>query len=392
MSRRQARPTTHASYRKRAKALITAARRLDGDMLIIEKLAVILRDRPDLLARNSAGVYRQAALAAVDLLIEEGVVDSQERDRARSALTQAISEVIGTPKVLRTSALKVLDATLREARQVLKFLKARALSVPTSGRCQDAFLGLIIFLSPRIGWRPSEIEQGQLDNATLILATKKLSSHGATLRRMTLDNHDLTLDAMRVLLSNLQFGMSPYAHFDAWIRALSERLARACVQCGIRRLCLYSFRHVAVCNWRAAGFSLEEIKALLGHTSMRSQQFYGRKSKPWKTAVVVTPVKSEVELVEKQMLDQGADREKLVCDKSGADPKFDFEPMPQPTPKQSKTDSADIWLNYMRSQLKPLPGARGASRTSLESKTTSNGRATSDEKESVNPPAPLKPM
>ncbi|MBU1306471.1 MAG: hypothetical protein KKF33_13250 [Alphaproteobacteria bacterium] len=103
-------------------------------------------------------------------------------------------------------------------------------------------------------------------------------------------NYALTMTPDRQCGADHDHGLTK-AEFAKWQKVLAEQLRRACVRIGIRELSLYSFRHVAIATWAAAGLSPKEIADLSGHISIRTAHtHYARAAVGHKRKAVVSAV------------------------------------------------------------------------------------------------------
>lgn len=103
-----------------------------------------------------------------------------------------------------------------------------------------------------------------------------------------LDSNVLT--GLRLMLNLIDNGLTK-REFASWEKVLAGQIRRACIRIGIRILAPYSFRHVAIASWSAAGLPPEEIARLCGHLSIRTAHaHYARAAKGHKRNAVARSV------------------------------------------------------------------------------------------------------
>lgn len=169
------------------------------------------------------------------------------------------------------SGKKVKDVTEAEAIAAFKQLKSNALA---KGYMTDAMVALFVLVAAHSGLRPIEVIGARLEGTVLWLKNAKVKPGLGMMRQMDVKGlPDDVLTAVRLMIS-LVPDFASRAQYKAWAKDLAEALARACKRAGIRRLSLYSFRHVALATWKKAGMSAPEIAALAGHLSQTSARNY----------------------------------------------------------------------------------------------------------------------
>ncbi|WP_188913796.1 hypothetical protein [Salinarimonas ramus] len=163
----------------------------------------------------------------------------------------------------RTSAKKVIDPTKEEVVALFNDLKSWALGRNSIDAASAALYTLIV---PRIGCRVIELQSGRIEGGILVLENAKLKD--GSCRHIDLRSFDLLfIEALKLLL--LEMPNSP-KKFKRWHDRIAKQMSRACARIGIRNLCPYSFRHIAIATWKSAGFSGDEIASLVGHLQSRS--------------------------------------------------------------------------------------------------------------------------
>lgn len=183
-------------------------------------------------------------------------------DRALSARKARIPA-----HALRASARKETDATDQEARALFYELKRHAIA---HGNPNAVLACLFVLVAGHAGFRPVELRGASLAGSLLTMPNaKKRPGHEPT---RTLDIFGLHADVKKgiaLLLSLVDHDLAK-SEFAKWQKVIANQMMRACKRINIRVLSLYSFRHVAIASWSAAGLSPEEIARLCGHISIRT--------------------------------------------------------------------------------------------------------------------------
>jgi hypothetical protein len=188
----------------------------------------------------------------------------------------------------RTSAKKIEDATEDEARALFSELKRHAIAHKNPNAILAA---LFVLVAGHAGFRPIELRGALVLRTQLTLPNaKKRPGHQLT-RTMDLAGlHNDVLIGIELLLSLIDHDITKAA-FAKWQKVLAEQLRRACVRISIRVLSLYSFRHVAIATWAAAGLSPKEIADLCGHLSIRTAHtHYARAAAGHKRTAIASAV------------------------------------------------------------------------------------------------------
>lgn len=104
--------------------------------------------------------------------------------------------------------------------------------------------------------------------------------------------HGDVLIGIELMLGLIDHDLSK-AEFAKWQKVLAQQICRACIRSDIRKLSLYSFRHVTIASWAAVGLSVQEIAQLCGHLSIRTaHQHYARSDVGHKRKAVARAVPS----------------------------------------------------------------------------------------------------
>lgn len=259
-------------------------------------IASIERDNA-VLKPATTRLYRQELRAVVAELTvgrDEGWADALDRIEA------ALVGRRGTPPEPRTATRKVKDATEAEATIIFRHLARRA-----QGREDGALvcmLALYVYLVPRTGCRPAEWVGARVEGGRLCIKNAKHTNGRAAYseRSINLEVFKPSVIRAAAAFANVaSLSAAQYPSFVHWRKAMAELLARACKQCELRRLSLYSFRHIAIATWVRAGLSPWKVAALAGHgVTGTARRHYARGSKGWVMAEIADADDSRVAALE----------------------------------------------------------------------------------------------
>lgn len=273
---------TEEAYREQGRRHLRRAEKRYPDIDPLSGLIRSVKDDPTVIKPATARLYKQELIAGVDLLIAEGKAGSEQRSGALHQIELALEARTGQPDEPRTASRKVTDASEAEALTVFRYLAKRARGrINTDLVCMVA---LYIYIVPRLGGRPIEWMDASVEGTVLTIRNAKFGNGRAGFSDRTMDIaafEPRVIEAIKAFAIFAPLSVRPGEEFEAWRNRLAELLARACAKCGVRRLSLYSFRHVALATWKKAGLAPWEIAALAGHASRRSASAYARKGKGW---------------------------------------------------------------------------------------------------------------
>ena len=206
------------------------------------------------------------------------------------------------PKGKRTSAKKIKDATDEEARKLFYELKRHGLAY---GNLNSILAGLFVLIAGHAGFRPVELRGAALEGSVLSLPNAKKRPGHAPKRFLDISAlHEDVKKGIALMLDLIDHDLTK-PEFAAWQKVIASQMRRACKRIGIRRLSLYSFRHVAIASWAAAGLSPEEIMKLCGHLSIRTAHtYYARAEKGHKREVVARPVADPHMITDNHVLEE----------------------------------------------------------------------------------------
>jgi len=262
--------------------------------LSVEEAMIEVQKCGGKLDRSTVGRYRgDLKYGLIDHLECEGRsgdfdVIWPELNRTLSARGAKIPE-----KDWRTSALKVKDATEEEARTLFNELKQHSQKY---GNPNAIFAALFVLVAGHAGFRPIELLGATLTGDQLTLPNAK--RRPGLNRTRTIDISKLHEDAkigIKLMLGCIDQDMTK-REFAKWEKTIAGQMSRACKRLKIRILSLYSFRHIAIASWSAAGLPPAEIARLCGHISIRTAHtHYSRKAAGHKRKAVVSSVQMQLD-------------------------------------------------------------------------------------------------
>ncbi len=289
---------------------------------------------------STVRVYRRQLGAAVDTLIEQGEVEPASREEVVHELFELLEERRGIPDQPRTSSRKVKDVTVEEARKVFAYLAKLAQG---EDDIQDVcMVALYIYLVPRVGCRPIEWMDAVVVGEILDVRNAKFDGDRAAYERRQIPLHafsPLVIRAIAAFANLAPISAKRAPAFRHWRNRLADRLAQACKACEVRRLSLYSFRHVAIATWKAAGLDPWTIAALAGHAARKSQGAYAGKNSGWKIVTVDKAEQGRPEALEARAAERNSakDATEQPADRAAQSDlvEWDFDDIPVQRPQKS---------------------------------------------------------
>jgi len=250
-------------------------------------------------ARNTIRLYANALEQEMGQMLE---YDSFDPDSEEALLVRRLKKDRPSPFVnpKKSEKAKLIAHQQKLAVKKKKRNKPRK-SIPVSelrkliryfrSRGDEFSLWIVgyIILATRIGWRPGEMLMVQREDYFIRAGAEK-HTNGRGLK----DNCEIDLSAY-FEKSGLIKSVSLISELDKWIgdiqrweayygglpklhNNINARLARACKDCKIKRVCTYTFRHFAISCLKASGFSCAEIAVIVNHASDRTAgEHYGRR-------------------------------------------------------------------------------------------------------------------
>lgn len=305
--------------------------------LAVEDAVARVQRQAGRLAPRSVRRYRaDLHYALVEHLEREGRAERFEAAwrKVDSALSSRKAHI---PKhARRTSAKKITDATEQEVRALFYELKRHAIA---HGNPNAILAALFVLVAGHAGFRPVELLGATLSDSLLTMPNaKKRPGHAPT---RTLDISGLEPDVQKgiaLMLSLIDHDLNK-REFAKWQKVIANQMMRACKRIDIRILSLYSFRHVAIASWAAAGLSPQEIADLCGHISIRTAHtHYARADKGHKRRTVVRPVSLD-HTVKAATKGQGEQAPARLSPPIDPQTRTDFEIEEMPEPRYRKDQS-----------------------------------------------------
>jgi integrase len=148
--------------------------------------------------------------------------------------------------------------------------------------------GYIIFAS-RLGWRPGEILMLQRDGTFLSARAEKHTNGrgltdvcridiGAYFEKSGLIESVCLASAVDRWIADTRKWEARYGGLTKLQDNINSRLVTACKACQIKRVCIYTFRHVAISCMKSSGFSPAEIAVIVNHATDRTAgEHYGKR-------------------------------------------------------------------------------------------------------------------
>jgi integrase len=283
-------PETERDYRKGGHRLLArASKEFPGAGDAVDALVFLCSNEKWVLKPTTTRQYRAQIFAVIDEKVENGELGAERAGEGLAVISELLTQRRGRPEP-RTSGKKVTDPTKAEVGAVLAYV-AQELRQRTQVDLFETALLLMVSFGPTLGLRPIEWTRASIDAEKLTIFNAK-SSNGRCagpvreFRRADLppklDQHAATLiEIMKALMQQI----------GSWrlLRGLlAERLARICDRLEIRRLSLYSLRHISLANAESVGFSDAERAALAGHRSTATaRRHYAGKKHGWGPGSVV---------------------------------------------------------------------------------------------------------
>ncbi|MVT54250.1 hypothetical protein GPL17_27725 [Bradyrhizobium yuanmingense] len=171
---------------------------------------------------------------------------------------------------------------MKELRELVRYFRSR------DDEFSHWIVGYIIFAS-RLGWRPGEIINLQREGDLIRAAAEKHTNNrgladtcevniGAYIEKAHLiTSNSLALEIDR-WIGNARKWEAYYGGKKKLLSNINSRLATASKGCKIRRVCTYTFRHLAISCMKASKFTRAEIAVIINHASDRTaSEHYGKR-------------------------------------------------------------------------------------------------------------------
>jgi integrase len=221
-------------------------------------------------AKSTIRAYR-AALAYV---VENSVYDAGARDEILQDLGKAIAPVNG--KNPRTASVK--------RKSVSQFDVKRLIAALDYSSSIDVLVAGFLRLAPLVALRPSEFLSARLSGDQLKVRNAKFTNGRANGVFRELDLAQLSSEeraALKGFLAGLQRACRQFRSTKHLLNCIAARLARVCTKLKIRRVSLYTLRHVGLATAKRH-MSSREVAALAGHRSCATAtRHYAKRRTGW---------------------------------------------------------------------------------------------------------------
>lgn len=224
---------------------------------------------------------------------------------------------------------KARNVTEAEAIAVFHELKRHALETLY---WTDVIASLFVLVASHSGFRPREMVGARLEGTILFVRNAKRKPGQDEERGFDLSGLPSDVLIAVELLIRLVPEFPSRLAYKAWAKDVAEALARACKRAGIRRLSLYSFRHLALATWKKAGLTGQDIALLAGHISENSARHYAGARHGLDRNAIIKPARTEPmdHGVTKDLEDSQASVEASGIDAVAAAPLFLLDDPPEP--------------------------------------------------------------
>lgn len=171
--------------------------------------------------------------------------------------------------------------------------KRIALVTSQSEHPDDRLLTGLLSFGVVLCLRPGEYHSARLSDSTLIVQNAKASNGRANGLERQIDIsglREVTISELRTFLELLRKAAQAAGSIKRLHNRLAARLARRCKRVGIRRVSLYTLRHVGLATAKNS-MSPVEVAAAAGHASVRTAvTSYAKKRFGWKIKWVCRPL------------------------------------------------------------------------------------------------------
>lgn len=262
--------TTEAEYTRRFLALQKAARG-EGYGIDIQQVSAWFSQQHYCWAESTVRQYRAAIVYAV----ERNMPDGEECAAFIERLKQGPIPKNGGTK--RTSARKRKSLKREEFLMLMQHLEG-------SDRSDDRLIRGLLAFGVALFLRPVEYLGAHVDGDILVVPNAKATNGRANgeIRERSLDF--MAPKTKASLVKFLRHFSEAAAASESWKRfhdRLSSRLARICKALGIRRVSLYTLRHVGMATAKT-WMTPHEVAAAAGHASVRTAtSHYAKRRTGW---------------------------------------------------------------------------------------------------------------
>jgi hypothetical protein len=278
---------TQAAYERTARRHIARAAKRHPHLTRFSALLADMRQQRSLLRPRTVRLYRVEVSLALQMAGSRDGLSAEQIDKAQGICRRKLERLKGRTKPPQTASKKVKDVRQAEVERIFAELKRTAID---NKNMLAAAAALCCVIAPRMGPRPKELLDAELRGDYLVFQNAKATVRHPDTRALNITAFGPAFAEAVVALLALVAKQIAKLGFEKWRNAMAETLARACARVSVRRLSLYSFRHVALASWEAAGFSKEEIASMAGHLGLETARIhYARGKDGWKVKAVAQP-------------------------------------------------------------------------------------------------------
>ena len=267
---------TLVAYGRRARQLLGQAKKELGGEIGVVELVYWFSDQDGRWKENTVHTYRAALRTFVTDQVVEGLLTQSAADALGDVLERKLRYKKGGPA--RTSAKK---ATSYRVEDFARLVNALGRSQADDDRLAAQILSFNVLLFLRRGeWFGLEIVGNKL-----VIQSEKTSNGrgiGKERERNLKDWPRGDIQELKHLLGVLKLKAPTREVFEQLMTRLSARIAYACENLGVPRLCIYATRHVGMASAKRV-MTPEQVAACAGHKTARtSTSRYARRRTGWK--------------------------------------------------------------------------------------------------------------
>lgn len=267
---------TVEEYRERIEMLTRQASDALGHEASLLETITYLGQRHGEYKPASLRKYFAALTLEVDEAVARGGVSAHQEAVYRYALATRPRPRSNDAEP-RTSARKRKGVSKQDLHAVCRFLLMR-------GKTDDKLLVLLLVHGVFLGLRPSEYSDADMQGSLLVIRSRKITNGRGLGAFRELDLSDISaveIASIHRLIAD--FATASQGELELLLDRLGSRLRRACQRLDIKNIALYTTRHQAIANMKAAGKSAAEIAAAVGHGSLYTAgKSYAPRSSGWR--------------------------------------------------------------------------------------------------------------
>jgi integrase len=280
---------TEADYRKRFAALTDLAAREFGGKASLEKTVDWFLGQDDRWRRTTIAQYRAALKIGIQDMEAQGLLSAEaSADLLKRIQNGPARKVHGTKLTSSRKRKSVSDAEI----------DLLAASLKAGAHQHDRLLRLYLAFSIMFFPRPSEWRDAHIDGEDLVVINGKVSNrraHGPD-RRIGLDClAKREREVLQFFLASLQAEAKVVGTYARLQTLLAARLVRHCQKAGVRRVSLYTLRHLGMATAKRF-LAPEEVAALAGHATDRTATEHYAKARYGRRAPAVLPRANEADI------------------------------------------------------------------------------------------------